>query len=166
MRATDADDIKYLYASWKLKPSSLPFQVEADTPEEFTERALLQMAERYQVAYTLIAKPPGKEIMPVGIIFGVVPLRGKRILWTGDYTWFPWASNRNRLETAVHFGNQIRKEWVMIGFVDMVNVHLFEHVCRYGVGRRVGTLFDLDDSANAGPIAVFQTRKPFKPGEK
>lgn len=163
MRASDPDDFKFLYATWRM--GKLPFHINVDgeSPEAFVEALGRYIALRFQLMFTLIAKPPSREVMPVGVVFGVVPVYGKRIAWVGDFTWFPWASRRNRLECAVHFANQMRREWVVVGFASQgPAAELAERCCRYGVSRRVGTLFDLDDKGNAGPVSVFQTRRPMK----
>lgn len=160
MRLSDPDDMKYLYAAWRLgKLSGFgDLTVEGDTPDEFVDSIVSYLVQRAHVAYTLIAKPPGRETMPVGIVFGIVPFYGKQFMMVGNFTWFPWASKRNRLEATVHFLNQMRQEWAILGLAD-VDVPFFEHVCRYGVLRRVGTLFDVDKE---GPTPVFQTRKPYR----
>lgn len=160
MRLTDPDDMKYLYASWRLgKLSGFgDLVIDGDTPEAFTDSMVSYLVQRAQVAYTMIARPPGRDVMPVGMVFGVVPIYGKQLMLIGNFTWFPWASRRNRLEATVHLLNQMRQEWVLVGLADN-DVPFFEHVCRYGVARRVGTLFDIEKDK---PTPVFQTRKPYR----
>lgn len=157
MRLTDADDLKFLYAAWKLGNTPLT-NIQAATPEEFIERFTEHSALRYHVAYTMIATPPGRETMPVGVVFGIKPFYGYDVMWTGDFIWFPWASARNKLEAAVHFLNQMRKTTTIVGFCEPAAIDFFEHICRYGVLRRAGTVFDM---IGEGPRAVYQTRKPF-----
>lgn len=160
MRPVDNDDVKYLFAAWRMGHLSFDdFNPDGMTAEAFVEAFATYIASRFQVAYTLIAKAPGKGTIPVGVVFGIIPLHGKPVVWCGDFTWFPWASPRNKLESTVHFMNQMRREWLVLGFADMGTVPFFEHVCRYGVLRRVGTVFDM---LIEGPTAVFQTRKPYK----
>lgn len=162
MRATDADDMKYLYAAWRLGAAPLR-AIEADnTPEAFTEAFAEHIASRFQVAYTLLATPPNRDTMPVGVVFGILPFYQQPVMWFGDFLWFPWASPRNKLEAAVHFLNQMRKQYAMIGFSEPSAIPFFEHICRYGVARRAGTVFDVFEE---GPRAVYQTRKPYIPGK-
>ena len=160
MRLTDADDVKYIYAAWRLGQDVLKV-IEAKDSEDFTERFAEHVAARYQVAYTLVASPPGKDVMPVGVVFGIKPFYGFNVLWIGDFIWFPWASSRNKLEAAVHFFNQMRKDHTILGFSQPNEIPFFAHICRYGVLRRAGTLFDLFEE---GPRAIFQTRKPYIAG--
>lgn len=161
MRLTDNDDVKYLYAAWKL--GGTPLQtITADSPEAFEEKFTEHAALRYNVAYTLIAAPPGRTPMPVGVVFGISPFYGEKVLWVGDFIWFSWASKRNKLEAAVHFLNQMRKEVTILGFAEPIAIPFFEHICRYGVLRRAGTVFDM---IGEGPRGIYQTRKPFIPGK-
>lgn len=163
MRLTDPDDMKYLYAAWRLGARPLDAISCVNTPEAFTEAFAEHASVRYQVAYTLVATPPNRDTMPVGVVFGIKPFYGAAVLWVGDFIWFPWASQRNKLETAVHFMNQMRKDTTVLGFAEPSAIPFFEHICRYGVGRRAGTLFDVFDE---GPRAVYQTRKPYIAGNK
>jgi hypothetical protein len=162
MRLTDADDMKYLYAAWRLGAKPLDKIQSDNAPEAFTAAFHDHVAIRYHVAYTLIATPPGKSTMPVGVVFGVKPFYQEPVMWIGDFLWFPWASKRNKLEAAVHFLNQMRKENAIIGFAEPEAIPFFEHICRYGVLRRAGTFFDI---FSEGPRAVFQTRKPYIAGK-
>lgn len=161
MRLMDADDIKYLYAAWKLGVTPLQAIV-ADTPEEFERQFTDHVVVRFHVAYTMIACPPNKEAMPVGVVFGIRPFYGERVMWIGDFIWFSWASKRNKLEAAVHFLNQMRKDTTILGFAEPSAIPFFEHICRYGVLRRAGTVFDM---IGEGPRGVYQTRKPYIPGK-
>lgn len=160
-RVSDADDMKYAYAAWKLGGIALPhFTSSGPTPEEFSASFGAYITNAYQACFTMLARPPGRDsVIPVGIIFGVMPSKGNKIIWIGDFVWFPWASKRNRLETTVHFLNQIRGDQTVLGFATADEIPFFEHVCKYGVSRRVGTVFDMLD---AGPAALFQTRKPYQ----
>lgn len=163
MRLTDPDDMKYLYAAWRKGAKPLDVIQAENDPTKFLEAFTEHATPRYDVGYTLVAKPPGKEVMPVGLVFAIKPFFQQPVLWIGDFIWFPWASPRNKLETSVHFLNQMRKEWTVIGFAEPDVIPFFEHICRYGVSRRAGTLFDLFEE---GPRGVFQTRKPFIAGNR
>lgn len=162
MRPTDADDVKYLYAAWRLGSTPLQAIETENDPEAFTEAFGNHIAERFQTAFTMLATPPGKNTMPVGVVFGILPFHGQPVMWFGDFIWFPWASRRNKLEAAVHFLNQMRKQYCMIGFCEPEAIRFFEHICRYGVLRRAGTVFDMLEEGARG---IFQTRKPYIAGK-
>lgn len=155
--------MKYLYAAWRLGAKPLD-TIQADsTPEAFTEAFTEHVAARFQTAYTLIATPPGKDTMPVGVVFGIAPWHGEPVMIIGDFLWFPWASKRNKLEAAVHLLNQMRKQYTVFGFCEPEAIRFFEHICRYGVARRAGTVFDMFEEGARG---FYQTRKPYIAGVK
>ena len=154
--------MKYLYAAARL--GGTPLQtIAADDPEKFAKEFADHVAVRYHRAYTMVATPPKRDHMPVGMVFTILPFYGKNVMWVGDFIWFPWASPRNRLEATVHFLNQMRREHAILGFAEPESIEFFEHVCRYGVLRRAGTVFDM---LQEGPMGVFQTRKPYMGGNK
>lgn len=162
MRPTDADDMKYLYAAWRLGAKPLDTITAENTPEAFSEAFGAHIAQRFQLAFTMLATPPSRDTMPVGVVFGILPFYGQNVMWMGDFLWFPWASKRNKLEAAVHLFNQMRKRYTCIGFCEPVAIPFFEHICRYGVMRRAGTMFDMFEE---GPRGIYQTRKPFIAGK-
>lgn len=154
--------MKFLYAAWRLGNLGFEdFEFEGDDPDKFAEALSIYLMDRFQAFFTMFAKPPGRDVMPVGMVFGTIPFPNKQVMWCGDFTWFPWASSRNKLESAVNFLNRMRHEWLVIGFADDEVINFFEHVCRYGVMRRVGKVFDMFEG---GPGGVFQTRKPYPRG--
>lgn len=151
--------MKYAYAAWRKDGFSFAPDFEASSsPEGFTEAFAEYAGEHFQMCHTLLAQPPGRDLMPVGMVFSIVPFFGSKVYIATTIHWFPWASPRNKLEATVHFLNQVRKDAVAIGLVGMADVPFLEHVCRYGVSRRVGNIFDM---ITEGPTAVFQTRKPY-----
>lgn len=71
--------------------------------------------------------------------------------------WFPWASQRNRMTGALTFLNRERKDRLGVIYMDMSGKTFLEHLAKYGVLRRVGTVFDFfEPDSNA---VLFQTRK-------
>lgn len=70
-----------------------------------------------------------------------------RILETSDIIWFPWATPRLILESYVNFVNSVRKQnheptgmpYVILEYARENDAKYFDHVCRYGIMRRVGT---------------------------
>lgn len=71
--------------------------------------------------------------------------------------WFPWATKRNTLEIAVKFFVEVRKDAVAILPIKRKDKSMFEHLCRYALLRRVGTIYDYwSDGEEA---MLFQTRR-------
>lgn len=94
---------------------------------------------------------------PVGVFCGHIL---RKVLFVADVIWFPWASKRNKLETTLHFINEIREHLVVMEFAKQNDKKHWEHICKYGVMRRVGTVNDL--AATGEPIALFQSRARVK----
>ena len=67
---------------------------------------------------------------------------GAVVIYGGPYRvephciWFPWATPRNKLESAVHFLNEIRKEYLAMIFSEKEDSRFFTHICKYGILRR------------------------------
>lgn len=88
----------------------------------------------------------GKSI-PVG--YGLFWERG-RIFQTENLIWFPWANSRAILETYVNFIVKMRSEkhesghnYVILEYAMQKDQKFFDHVCKYGVMRRVGTSLEV-----------------------
>ena len=73
----------------------------------------------------------------------------------GDMLWFPWASPRNKIESAVYFFNRIRHEIQMVEYANEDAKPFFEMIAKHGVVRRVGTSYNVYPGT---ATAVFETR--------
>lgn len=128
------------------------------TAEEFRAAFHDTVIRNYDAAWTLFAPSP-KGHIPVGLVVGFWPHQNQRIqpfMFLGAMVWFPWATSRNRIESAVNFFNEIRKEIQMVEFAKQKDKRFFEIICSHGLMRRVGTMHNVYDE----PAAVFETRKP------
>lgn len=85
--------------------------------------------------FSLVA-PTRHGPIPVGV---VVEFRWYGYWWP-HADWFPEASPRNRVEAAVSFFAATKAERPKIVACEMQYVPFFDHVCKYGVLRPVGTL--------------------------
>ncbi|MGI9411545.1 MAG: hypothetical protein ACR2OV_15810 [Hyphomicrobiaceae bacterium] len=73
--------------------------------------------------------------------------------------WFPWASPRNKLEGALKFLSQERKDRLGVIYMDLDRKRFLEQMARYGVLRRVGTVKNFFEP---GRDAVFFQTQEFK----
>lgn len=91
--------------------------------------------------------------MPAAIVIGA---SANGIIAIAAIIWMPWVSLRARLQSIVNWLNVMRRQSVIFEYAKQRHKRLFEHICRYGLMRRVGTIYDMAPE----PIAFFQSRKP------
>ena len=159
-RPTEKEDVQYAWAAYKsgmLESMGPPFDGEDMAPETFQAEFEAQLDVVYHAAWTLFAET-GNGYLPSGLVLGFWshpdPNYG-RFMNIGDMIWFPWASDRNKIEMAVRFFNDIRKEVPMVEYAKMDDKRFFETIAKHGIMRRVGTMHNIYDGA---PAAVFETR--------
>jgi hypothetical protein len=118
-----------------------------------------QVMRRYHGAWTLSAETR-RGFLPVGLVMAFHSHFEHALcpfMIVGDLIWFPWASKRNRIESAVGFFHRMRNEIPMVDYAHgEVNKRFFEMICRHGVMRRIGTTFNV---VAGEPVAVFETRR-------
>lgn len=119
------------------------------TPKEFHNLALEEIGKNYDYAW-LIEAETKKGYMPIGVIYAA----GGEYISVKNMQWFQWASKRNILEGMVNFFNKAREDLLMLGFIPKQDMAPFVHMCKYGIMRRVGTLYNMENE----PFAQFQTR--------
>lgn len=98
----------------------------------------------------IISAKVGTEVMPVGLV--VIDYNGRTAY--PDIHWFPEASPRNRLESALYLMLQLKKEHMVFFTVPgtkpqpdeqpQLDWKFLMHLCKYGVLRPVGTIRDHD----------------------
>lgn len=157
-RPIERSDLQYIGAAWRkgaLDELHEVFRDQEMDAERFGDLFQKFVVELFQVGLTLFAETPMGRI-PVGMFLGLIPAPGKPIMFVAEMIWFPWASDRNRLEAAVGLFDQLRTDWIVIEFACPQDQAFFDVICRYGVMRRIGSTHDLYDE----PAATYQTRKP------
>jgi hypothetical protein len=152
-RPIEDEDVKYAGAAWKLgafKGLNPVFDREM-TPAEFRE-TFIGIVQSVGAAWTVLADgPKGKR--PIGFVFGIAA--GKVITLTRVVP-MPWSTMRQRVQGFIAWLNAVRREYIVFEYARHSERRFWEHVCRYGAMRRVGTILDMEDE----PIALFQSRKP------
>ena len=125
-------------------------------PEDFTVAFEATVPARYSGAWLLFAGA-GK---PVGLILAFFSHPDPALapfMIVGDIIWFPWASCLQRVEAAVGFFNEARKEVPMVEYAMPKDRRFFEMICKHGIMRRIGT----SHNVYAGePAVMFETRAP------
>lgn len=122
-------------------------------PNEFDEAFKQFVLENIQACWVLEARTK-KGFIPVGVSHGHWFFDA---LLIGDTVWFPWASDRNKIESMVKLINELRKEHKLLGMIHPRDKDFFVYVAKHGIIRRVGTIYDFNPE---GPMAMFQSRMP------
>lgn len=161
-RPMEREDMRYLWAAYKkgsLSRMGPPFNDETMTADAFREAFETNLIGKFHGAWTLFAEVPNRGEMPVGAVLGFWPhpdAERMPFMIVGEMVWFPWATPRNCVETAVHFFNVIRRDIPMVEYAASEDKRFFEMIAKHGVMRRVGTSYNV----YAGePAAVFETRR-------
>jgi hypothetical protein len=135
-----------------------PFDDPSMNAEEFRAALEYAIVTRYDGTWTFLAETK-LGFIPAGILFAFWPGKVKELqphMIIGDLAWFPWASSRNKIESAVNFFSKIRNEIPMIDYAyGETNKRFFTTVAKHGVMRRVGTTFNVK---HGEPVAIFETR--------
>lgn len=161
-RPSEAEDIRYAFAAYKkgsLAGMAAPFDDPKMSPEEFKTAFEAVVTTRYHGAWTFFGETK-KGFIPIGFLLAFYshPLPSfSPFMIVGDLVWFPWASTRNKIESAVNFFTKIRNEIPMVDYSHgEANKKFFEMLCRHGIMRRVGTMFNV---VKGEPVTVFETRR-------
>lgn len=126
--------------------------------DEFRETFTTEVVKNYHAVWTLFA-PTAKGTIPVGWVLGFYSHPEPKMspfMIVGDMLWGPWATARNRIESAVNFFNRIRDTIPMIEYASEDDKRFFEMIARHGIMRRVGTTYNVKYGE---PVGVFETIK-------
>lgn len=108
---------------------------------------------KYHAAWTLFATTK-RGFSPVGVVFGAwMPLTD--VMLVIGIAFFPWASRRNIVESAVSFFAGVRKQVKVMGYARPEHKRLYEVCCAHGIMRRVGTQMIIFPGTSA---AVYEAR--------
>lgn len=157
-----ADDFRYFWAAYKkgsLASMGEKFAAGEMKVEEFNLAFASELEENYHRFWTLLGETR-KGFVPVGVVLafwshpdpGLAPYMVLNMM-----LWMPWASSRNKIESATHFLNAMRSQIPMIGFGRAADQKFFDVLLKHGIMRRVGTSFNVFPD---GPAAVYETRRP------
>jgi hypothetical protein len=162
-RRMDDEDLRYVWAAYKkgaLAPMAAPFDQTEMDKESFKQAFGERLLVRYDIEWTLLADTP-RGFIPVGMVLAFNGHKDASIspfFVIGDIIWFPWATRRNIVESAVNFFNVARREASFIDYAHgPTNRRFFEMLAQHGIMRRVGTTYSI---VRNEPVAIFETRSP------
>jgi len=108
---------------------------------------IAKIAESHHVI--VITAPNKTEDMPVG----VMTIREDEKVLEPHVYWFPWATDRNKLEGIVRASIELRKIKPVLIWADEDAKDFYTIVSKYGVMRRVGTFY------GDKQYSIFQTKE-------
>ena len=136
-RGTEAD-LGYFWAAYRkdgMDPERFPRGLSQD---QFLGRLERQIGSAARVDIIVGRYAKGDGFRPVGAV--VVATDGYHVFPV--VTWFPWASDRNRLEGAAYWLNEVRRSHLAVFKVTMLERGFFDRLCQYALLHRVGVLPD------------------------
>lgn len=136
----DADHMPYLWAAYRMGVWDEVFKPNL-TQEEFTN-AVAQTSEVFNLMVIVSEKP-----------ISLVSIKQDTVAVQPNIEWFPWASNRNKVEGVVKLILYLRDISPVILWSKDESRKFFTHISKYGIMRRVGT-FHGDEK-----YAIFQSKE-------
>lgn len=161
-RPIEQDDLPYCYAAYrKGLMSTLGHEfIDGDMDsDEFDEAFQQLVAVEMGMGWTLLANTR-RGFLPAGVVIAfpahfneaVAPFA---IIY--DMIWFPWATPRNVLESAVKFFHEVRTEVPLMDYARPQDEKFMDALCQHGVMRRVGTSYNVYRGGQ--PAAVYETAR-------
>lgn len=159
-RPVEREDMRYAYAAYKngcLASMGEKWASGEMDAVAFAQAFEVELTTVYHGAWALLAETR-KGFIPVGVVLAFYSHPDPRFapfMVVGDMVWFPWATARNKIESAVNFFNRVRSERPMVEYASEKNKRFFEMICQHGIMRRVGTMHNVyKDEATA----VYETK--------
>lgn len=153
-RPIEEEDLKYAWAAYRT--SGIDGLEEGLEPDDFRDALGSLIADRYDAAWVLLAETQ-KGFVPAGIALGFWPhSEATQMMCLDKFIWFPWGSDRNRLEATIAFINGIREEVPVMGFATKQYKKFWETVAKHGIVNRVGTSHNIYPGER---VSLWETRR-------
>lgn len=153
-RPIEDEDVRYAWAAYKVGALKSAFD-EGLSAEDFKVAFVELILSRYDAAWVLFAETR-KGFIPAGLALGFWPHAAvSHFLIFNNFVWFPWATPRNRIESAVNFFSRMRHDLAMVGFARPQDRDFCTAMAKHGLLRRVGTSMNVFPGE---PAAVWETR--------
>lgn len=161
IRPIESVDMRYIWAAYTKGALASMGEKYADgkmPSEDFETQFGIEILTNYHAAWTLFADN-GNGLIPIGLVLGFYSHHNPEFspfMIVGDMIWFPWATTRNRVETAVKFFHEIRREIQMVEYARKEHQKFFDMICAHAVLRRAGTSYVVYPGE---ATAIYETRK-------
>lgn len=158
IRVITPEDWKYIWADYKMGNMAfihtnfgMSDDVTKDNFRPYVEAALGSAG--YVPGYIIHGKTYRNRKEPIGFIG--IRMSGNRVMEPHIH-FFGFATPRNKVEGVVRFIQEMRQMYTMIWMVPEELGNFFDHCCRYGISRRVGTIYEYTEDLK--PILMYQSR--------
>lgn len=153
------DDLAYMWAAYRMGAIPEAYVPPGLDKEEFTDQ-MTDLLLSFADVKTMVAPRNGVP-SPVGI--AVIERGGTRL--QPHAVWFPWATIRNKIESAAHYLGEMRRQRRPDGrfykgliFAPESTWTFFEHMMRRGILKRCGKVEAWFDDGS--PAMLFYTKEP------
>ena len=136
----NVDHMKYLWAAYRMGVWN--HLLEEDLTKEQFSLLIVELAETSRLMIIENKKP-----------LGLVSVREDGRVVEPHIDWFPWSTDRNKLEGAIRITLDLREIKPVLVWVTDETKQFFTHIAKYGIMRRVGT-FHGDQK-----YAIFQSKE-------
>lgn len=145
--------LRWLYRAYKLgELSHFPLQPDLD-PLSFRNAVMAMLATVNATNGALFAFMDAER--PIGVVGVQVAPVMDRLRAFPHAVWFSEASPRQRVECALKFLLDLKHTHLVVIEAKEPDWRFFEHLCKYGLLRRVGTLRDAYGAG--GRAAIYQS---------
>jgi len=145
--------LRWLWAAYKL--GKLEILPEGLTKEEFAPSLNSYMLENSLIGYAFVK---GDDVIGIGLFWP----RG-RVYQVSDLIWFPWTSPWTVVKAFARFVHEVREtdfadgqKYMILEFAREQDQGFFDHMCKYGIMRRIGTSHEIYPD---GKACVYESRR-------
>lgn len=145
-------DMNYLWAAYKkgaFKSGSIEIQDDL-TVNEFDSIFRDIVLNNYNHSWIVEVKIKDK-YRPIGILFA---MQAGMMTILGDMVWFPWSTQRGKIESLINFVNEIRNKTLLVWYSNEEDKDFYVYMARHGIARRVGSI----DGIYKGQAPFWQGR--------
>jgi len=139
--------MRWLYAAYRKGAFEAPPEMDPATFSEWVMAELEKVGEAF-----ILTSPMEGEDRPVAVVLArFSDHRMEPHVW-----WFPWSTDRNKIECAVKFLNTMRTTNLILIAAEEVDWRFYDHLLRYGMMKMVGKIQDYFGEGNDAKF--YQTR--------
>ena len=154
VREAVQDDLKYAWAAYRKGALEVlnPIFGSDMGLEDFREAFPEILASSGNSVWTIVGPVPGRGVMPIGMVFGLIR---ERVIHDVHAVWFPWATPRTTFEAAKEFFERTRRDFFVKVFASEETEKFFDAIVSTGALKRGCRFYGL----YPGKAAIFYYAK-------